>query len=118
VADGKGDPRLAELGARIDAAKRARQPERREGTGKFSGAEFAWRMVIDLAAGIVIGCGMGYGIDTLAGTMPVFLIVFTLLGFAAGIRIVMRSARDYQERLSRSGAAAGNDEVGPPGPGR
>ena len=53
-------------------------------------------MVIELVAGLLIGFGMGYGLDSLFGTLPIFLILFTLLGFVAGVRTMMRTAREFQ----------------------
>ena len=44
----------------------------------------------EFIAGIVVGAGIGWGIDRLLGTSPLGLIVFLLLGFAAGIFNVMR----------------------------
>jgi ATP synthase protein I len=60
-------------------------------------ANMAWRMVIELVAGIVIGFGIGYGLDRLFGTLPVFLILFTGLGFVAGVRTMMRTAQEVQK---------------------
>ena len=57
----------------------------------------AWRMVIELVAGIAIGFGIGYGLDRLFGTLPVFLILFIGLGFVAGVRTMMRTAQEVQE---------------------
>lgn len=53
-------------------------------------------MVIELVAGILIGFAIGYGLDAVLGTMPIFLVVFILLGFAAGVRVMMRTATEFQ----------------------
>ena len=42
------------------------------------------------------GLGIGYGLDHLLGTLPLFLIIFTILGFAAGVRTMMRTAQEVQ----------------------
>jgi ATP synthase protein I len=42
-------------------------------------------MVTELVVGMLMGLGIGYGLDHLFGTMPLFLIIFTILGFAAGV---------------------------------
>ena len=44
----------------------------------------------EFIAGVVVGAGLGWGIDHLAGTSPFGLIVFLLLGFAAGVFNVLR----------------------------
>ncbi len=89
--------RLAKLKARIDALKNkdAPKPHKEE---HYSQAQHAWRMVIELVAGIVIGFGIGYGLDSLFGTIPIFLVLFTLLGFAAGVKTMMRSAEEIQRQ--------------------
>jgi ATP synthase protein I len=88
--------RLAKLDKRISELKRAEAP-----TSKMeehhSQAHLAWRMVIELVAGIVIGFGIGYGLDVLLGTLPIFLVLFVLLGFAAGVRVMLRSVKELQE---------------------
>lgn len=75
-------------------------------------ANLAWRMVIELVAGLVLGIGIGLGLDWLFGTRPLMLVLFTLAGFAAGVRTMMRTAREVgaappQDDLP---AAAGDDE--------
>jgi ATP synthase protein I len=63
-------------------------------------------MTLELVVGGMVGAAMGWGLDALFGTLPVFLVVFILLGFAAGIRTVMRSA----EELRKSQAAEAAEE--------
>ena len=75
----------------------------------MSGYEMAGRMVIDLAAGIVVGAGMGWGLDSLFGSKPLFLILMTLLGFAAGVRVMLQSASEFQRRQDAARAGAQND---------
>ena len=52
----------------------------------------ALRLGADFVAGVVVGAAIGWGIDALAGTSPWGLAVFLILGFAAGVLSVMRSA--------------------------
>ena len=40
----------------------------------------------------------GYGLDVLFGTLPIFLVLFTLLGLAAGVKTMLRSAQEIQEK--------------------
>lgn len=75
-------------------------------------ANLAWRMVIELVAGLVLGFGIGLGLDWLFGTRPVMLLLFTLAGFAAGVKTMMRTAREMGATASPKDqpAAAGEDE--------
>ena len=98
--------KLDELDRRIRAAREARAPKRGKTGEKFTAAGMAWRMTLELVVGGMVGAAMGWGLDALFGTLPVFLVVFILLGFAAGVRTVMRSA----EELRKSQAAEAAEE--------
>ncbi len=89
--------RLRALEERLAKAKG--QPEAvSTGTGKaFSQGEMAWRMVIELVSGLLIGLSIGYGLDWLFGTMPIFLVIFVLVGFVAGIRVMLRTAAEMNK---------------------
>ena len=89
--------RMAQLEARIEAAKRAQDPAPRADE-HYSQAQLAWRMVIEMVAGLGIGFGIGYGLDTLFGTMPIFLVLFIFFGLAAGVLTMMRSAKEVQRK--------------------
>ncbi len=89
--------RMAQLEARIEQLKSKDAPKPHQET-HYSQANVAWRMVIELVAGLLIGFGIGYGLDHLFGTLPIFLVLFTLLGMAAGIKTMMRSAAELQQK--------------------
>jgi ATP synthase protein I len=97
MADDRETDRLKALEERIARAKRVHDPKPHTDE-HYSQAQLAWRMVIELVAGLMIGFGIGYGLDTLLGTMPVFLMIFTMLGFAAGVQTMVRSAREIQKQ--------------------
>ncbi|MDP1582272.1 MAG: AtpZ/AtpI family protein [Bradyrhizobium sp.] len=50
------------------------------------------RLSSELVAGVLGGAALGWGFDRLLSTSPWGLIVFLLLGFAAGVINVMRTA--------------------------
>lgn len=99
------DPdRLRDLEARLAKVKGV-APVKASSTAKgFSQGELAWRMVIELATGIMLGTAIGYGIDALFGTLPIFLIIFSLLGFAAGIRTMLGTARELGQKQAAAAA--------------
>jgi len=61
-------------------------------SGASSGFGAALKMSSEFIAGILVGAGLGYLLDLLAGTTPWGLIVFLFLGFAAGVLNVLRAA--------------------------
>lgn len=105
--DADAADRLKALEARIDRLKSTGKPKP-HAQEHYSQANLAWRMVIELVAGLGIGFGIGLGLDTLLGTKPILMIVFIGLGFAAGVKTMMRSAAEIQQKQAAS--AADNDE--------
>lgn len=51
-----------------------------------------FRLSSELVAGVGVGALLGWAFDRLLSTSPFGLIVFLLLGFAAGVVNVIRSA--------------------------
>lgn len=101
MADEPDPDRLRALEERLGKVKVKPARSERGAAGKgFTQGEQAWRMIIELVAGMVIGMGLGYGLDRLFGTLPVCLIVFALLGFAAGIKTMLRTAAEMRNEDS------------------
>jgi ATP synthase protein I len=96
--------KLDELDKRIRAVRDAQAPKRGTQGDKFAATDMAWRMTLEMVVAAMIGAAMGWGLDELFGTLPLFLIVFILLGFAAGIRTVMRSAAELQRKQAADAA--------------
>ena len=101
MADQMDPDQLKKLEDRIQAAKAAQKPKPRE-RSKYEASSLAWRMVIELVVGMVLGCLIGFGLDSLFGTLPIFLMIFALLGFAAGVRTMMRSAEEVQRKRRKA----------------
>ena len=76
--------------------------------GTLAGFGQALKLSSEFIAGVAVGAGLGWLIDRVAGTSPWGLIVFLLLGFAAGVLNVLRSAGMVAEagsKAARDGAA-------------
>lgn len=95
---GDGGDRLEQLDARLAKLRKAQSTNAPHQEDHYSKAQQGWRMVSELVAGLVIGFGIGYGLDVLLGTTPILLVLFTLLGFAAGVRVMMRTAAEFAVR--------------------
>lgn len=97
MTDGPDPKRLRELEDRLEALRKSQEPAPRK-ESHVSQAQAGWRMVTELVVGLLLGFGIGYGLDSLFGTMPIFLILFTLFGFAGGVRAMMKSAAEIQQQ--------------------
>lgn len=58
----------------------------------------AFRFTVDLTAGVLVGCLIGYGIDAWLGTVPLATIICLFIGMGAGIRNMMRSAKEMESK--------------------
>jgi len=104
---------LDRIGQRIEAMRDARRPPpRRE--NEYVAASQAWRMVLELVIGMMVGLGMGWGLDWLFGTLPLFLMVFGMLGFAAGVRTMMRTAEEVRRQSAEPSAGSRKADGRPP----
>jgi ATP synthase protein I len=86
--------RLRRLGEELGRERPSEPPETDRGRPGADAAGFArgFRLSTELVAGVLVGAAIGWALDRLAGISPWGLIVFVLLGFAAGVLNVMRAA--------------------------
>jgi ATP synthase protein I len=67
------------------------------GDGEPSMLGIGFRVAVELVSAMLVACAIGWGIDRLAGTRPLFLILFVPLGGAAGVLNVWRVFGPRQE---------------------
>jgi ATP synthase protein I len=87
--------RLRSLGERLDQVgpgRTAKPGSASRASADMSGFARGMRLSAELVGGVVIGFILGWLLDRGLGTAPWGMIVFLLLGFAAGVLNVMRSA--------------------------
>jgi ATP synthase protein I len=77
----------------------------------LNGASRGYRLASEFVAAIVVGGALGYGIDFVAHTRPWAMIVLLLLGFAAGVRNIVRASAEMNKPAAPSEAAASDDET-------
>jgi len=108
MTDGDGSSRIKDLEARVKAARRHRSgatdgKRKRVPTGEFGPAI---RVAVDLVSGIFVGVAIGWLLDRWLGTTPWLMLLFFVLGAAAGILNVMRTARQLEADATRRRAEA------------
>jgi ATP synthase protein I len=83
--------RSSGLGQKLDAAKGRHAPAK-DGTAQGQAMAKALRLSTELIGGIVVGSAIGWFLDKWLGTWPWLFILFFMLGSAAGMMNVIRSA--------------------------
>jgi ATP synthase protein I len=97
----KPSPSLEDLDARLRRAHERRPDrdvEQDRGPNRNSigaGLGFALRIGVELVAALVVGVGIGYGLDRWLGTAPWLMVTFFFLGSAAGFLNVYRVVSGY-----------------------
>jgi ATP synthase protein I len=76
------------------AAERMRQRE-------MTGLGRAFRLGSEFVAAIIVGAGLGWGVDQLIGTTPWGMIILLLLGFAAGVLNVIRATAEMNAEAAK-----------------
>ena len=104
--DEKLDERLEQLKSKLESTEKSVQ-QRKDAAESHNtqdaraGIGHAFRLSSEFIAGVVVGAGIGYLVDTFFGTSPWGLIFFLLLGFAAAVLNVLRAAGMVAESQMR-----------------
>ncbi len=85
------DDELALRRAKLEKELAKRVIRSDDGPRKSSGWAEATKIASEFVAGIVVGVGLGLIFDRVFGTSPLGLVVFLVLGFAAGVLNVLRT---------------------------
>jgi ATP synthase protein I len=109
--------RAEAIGSRVEAARS--QPgsgageQAGDAAARGSALGQAFKVAVELVAGVGVGGFIGWVLDKQLGTLPLFLAVFVMLGFAAGLLNTIRTARRLQakaEPLQRSAPSIKDDD--------
>ena len=68
----------------------------------MTGANRAFRLASEFVAAIIVGAGLGYGIDLIFGTRPWGLAVLLVLGFIAGVVNIVRATAEMDRATAVS----------------
>ncbi len=94
--------RLSGLGERLGKVRsRDRPPSSENQRGR--GIGYALRMSLDMVLAVVVGGAIGWFLDRWLGTAPVLLLLFGVLGVAAGF---LNVARTYREMAAEAREAS------------
>ena len=91
---------IKEISARLKIAKKnISVDEQKEVGSNAASLGKALKISTELVASVVVGSTLGFLLDSWFGTKPLLTICFFILGVAAGIINVFRSAKKMQKKL-------------------
>ncbi|HWK39255.1 MAG TPA: AtpZ/AtpI family protein, partial [Hyphomicrobium sp.] len=96
------------IGRQLGKAKARRAPVERSANDRVRGEAFAkaFRFGAELLVGVGIGGFIGWALDGQLNTRPWLLVLFVILGFAAGMSNLIRAAREEQRKQQASQLAS------------
>jgi ATP synthase protein I len=95
-------PSLENLSARLKAAQDAvadKKSAERDTEEAAQGAGVGFRIGIELVAGVLVGAGLGWFIDSKFETSPIFMLACISLGFAASVLNVLRVLKNLDQSV-------------------
>ena len=96
--------RLDTLGERLEEVKaRNAPPPQPDATARGEALGYALRLGVELVAGVAVGGFIGWALDRWLGSAPFLMVVFLVLGAAAGMMNVFRAARAMQAKAPPAG---------------
>ena len=98
--------RLHDLEGKVRDARSRHEPASSASQDRGSATGEALKLSTEMIAGVAVGGFIGWALDRLFGTAPILMVVFLILGGAAGILNVIRSA---QRRQAEAGPLPGKD---------
>jgi ATP synthase protein I len=103
------------IGKRLGEVQSRQNVGRRQQTSAVNGAAYgqAFKIAAELIAGVIFGGALGWFLDRQFGTLPLLLVVFVMVGFAAGMLNVIRGAKRAQaqaEPLQRASPSVSDTE--------
>ena len=91
---------LKEISTRLEIAKKNIRDFQEDGKrSNASSLGKALKISTELVAAVVVGSTIGFLLDSWFGTKPLLIICFFIMGVAAGILNVFKSAKKMQKKL-------------------
>ena len=102
MSDQKTPPSLEDVGKRLAVlqnAVAAKNVVEKDNERSAEGVGVGFRIGIELVAGVLVGAGLGWFIDSKLNTKPIFMLAFIALGFAASVLSVIRILKNLDQAV-------------------
>ena len=93
--------RVEDIDQRLKAARGTAEKPRQSNAMSQRQTGVAYRVLVDMIAGLLLGGFLGYWLDRWLGWAPWALVVGLILGFIGGVNNAWRTIRDYSAAAAR-----------------
>ena len=93
--------RMDDLDARLKQARGTAAPPKQDLRSAHRQTAVAYRVLVDMIAGLLVGGFFGYRLDRWMGWAPWSLIGGLIVGFAAGANNAWRAIRVYSDQAAK-----------------
>jgi ATP synthase protein I len=93
--------RVEDLDQRLKAARGTVEKPRQSNAMSHRESGVAYRVLIDMIAGLLLGGVVGYWLDRWLGWTPYALVIGLILGFIGGVNNAWRAIRQYSEQAAK-----------------
>ena len=108
--------RVEEIDAQLKAVRASVEKPRPQGANSTAGSGMsqrqtgvAYRVMVDMIAGLLVGGFLGYWLDRWLGWTPWSLVAGLIVGFAAGVNNAWRAIRDFSKEAAGGGSGGESD---------
>jgi len=105
VSEDKSPPSLEDLDERLRKARSAQ--ENTDSPSRSGSIGQALRLATEMAAALIVGAALGWFLDKWLGTRPWLLLLFLVLGMAAGTMNAYRTAMRLHNATDREDENSG-----------
>ena len=95
--------RMDDLDARLKKARGTAAPPKQDLRSAHRQTAVAYRVLVDMIAGLLVGGFLGYWLDRWLGWAPYGLIGCLIVGFAAGVNNAWRAIRVFSNDVAKGG---------------
>ena len=96
--------RLKDLDEKLSAGRQRLQPKEPD-RANASMLGLAWRLTVEMLAGIGVGGFIGWWMDKVLGAEPIFMLLMLVLGMGAGLMNSVRTVNEMRRKQDALEAA-------------
>ena len=96
--------RLDALDEKISASRQGQVPPEKQARVNANMLGLAYRLLVEILVGIAVGGFVGWWMDKVLDTKPIWMLVFLVLGMGAGLMNSVRTVNEMRRKQDQAEA--------------